>query len=238
MNYLGAFVPPTALPNRLSAAVSKCTQSPSQVAFHPASSRSVTTPTMQQKTKESGKKRAAPTFATDIKGNIVWTLRSATVDNVDAVVELLDEKLPRDLVESMLEDSECCIVCETSVKGRKEGDGFSSVIMGVVLVDVAIGVRDAEKGFESGLVKHAHLITIAVSPDFPEEDGLKKLLLACLKKMKASGVVNVTHSTDNAKRTELLKECLFKSSGQDEFGTPSFTCDLVIENPDPMKKIN
>lgn len=241
MNCSGAFVSPTALPNRISAAVSKCAQSSSPVILRPASTRSVSTPRMQ-KTKDAprkdGKKRAPPTFATDIKGNVVWTLRSATVDDAESVSNVLEHKLPNDLVESLLEDSDCCIICETSVKGRKEGDGFSSVVMGAVLVDITIGVRDIEQGFEGGLVKSAHLVTLGINPDLPDESALQKMLLGSLKKMKSSGVVKVTHSTDNTSRTELLQDSHFKSSGIDKLEIPSLTCDLIIENPDPMKKLN
>lgn len=187
--------------------------------------------------KDKEKKRAAPTFATDIKGNIVWTLRSGTPNDLDQIQDLTNEILPRELTESILSDSSCCTVCETSIKGTKEGQGFHSAIMGVLLVDLAVAYRDVEKGKESGLIKHGNLVTIIVDPEFPDAETPKKLLLGSMKKMKADGVVDVIHFTTDSKRTELLESCGFNSLGREELDTPKFICDLVMANPDPMKKM-
>lgn len=187
--------------------------------------------------RDKEKKRATPTFATDIKGNIVWTLRSGTPDDLDGIQDVTGEVLPRDLTESILSDSSCCTVCETSIKGTKEGQGFHSAIMGVVLVDLSIAYRDVKQGRESGLVKHGNLVTIAVDPEFPDAETDRKMLLGSLKKMKDSGVVDVIHFTSDSKRKALLEECGFKSLGRDELDTPKYMCDLVMSNPDPMKKM-
>lgn len=201
----------------------------------------VTTPRMQQTKssprKDREKKRAAPTFATDIKGNIVWSLRSGTIDDLDGVQELIQDALPRELTESILSDSSCCTVCETSVKGTKEGEGFHAVVMGVVLVDLSTAYRDIEKGMDGGVIKHGHLLTIAVNPDFPDNETDVKMLLGSLKKMKEDGVVDVVHYTSDQNRIGLLEQCYFKSKGSDEFDTPKFVCDLVMSNPEPKKKM-
>lgn len=187
--------------------------------------------------RDKEKKRATPTFATDIKGNIVWTLRSGTKDDLDEIQNLIDDALPRDLTESILSDSTCCTVCEASVKGTKEGQGFYSTIMGVVLVDLSTAFRDVEKGMDSGLVKHGHLVTVSVNPEFPDQETDKKLLLGSMKKMKTNGVIDVTHFTTDPHRTELLEGCGFKPLGRDELDTPKFACDLTLVNPDPKKKV-
>lgn len=198
-------------------------------------------PCMQQtkpaSKKEKGKKRATPTFATDIKGNIVWNLRSATMEDVDQIYSLVEEVLSRDLVESFVSESPCCVVCEASVKGTKQGEGYFPVVMGIALVDITLHVKDKENPLKSDLTKHGDLVTIAVDSEFPDTEAPKKLLLGSLKKMKDYGVIEVTHQNDNVKRVELVKQCLFKEHGTSEFDIPLFICNLAFENPDPMKKL-
>lgn len=58
-------------------------------------------------TEKSGKKKAPLTFATDLKGNFVWTLRAAGAEDVDDVARLFATTYPRALVESFVVDSEC-----------------------------------------------------------------------------------------------------------------------------------
>lgn len=190
-----------------------------------------------QQTKGKAKKKAPPVFSTDIKGNVVWTLRSASIDDIDAVYPLVEHLLPRDLVESMIGDSNCCTICESSIKGSKEGEGYRSVIMGVVLVDLNIGARDLAKGLEGGIVKYGELVTLVLDEDFPDKDALKKMLLGSLKLMKDDGVITVEHCNENPQRQELITNCLFKKAGMSSLAFPKFVCKLSAENPDPMKKI-
>lgn len=188
--------------------------------------------------RDKEKKRAAPTFSTDIKGNVVWTLRSATDEDVEALYPLVEERLSQPLVELLVSDSSCCMVCEASIKGTKEGEGFYPVIMGVVLVDITSYLSDETDGLPIEKVdKHGHVVTVFVDPDFPDSAAAKKLLLGSLRKMKEYNVVEVTHDTDDPARIELLKQCLFKANGKNEEEIQSFKVDLKNQNPDPLKKI-
>lgn len=202
--------------------------------------RTCVTPRMQQTKsakKEKGKKRATPSFATDIKGNIVWTLRSATNDDIDDIFNLVEHLLPRDLVKHMISNSPCCTVCEASVKGTKEGEGYSPAIMGVVLVQISLHAKNLDNIDDDAMTKHGEIITIVVDEDFTESEAAKKMLLGSLKKMKNYGVIEVTHNTNQPDRTDLVKQCLFKEHGTNEFDTPTFLCNLAFENPEPMKKM-
>lgn len=187
-----------------------------------------------QKKKAQAKKKAAPVFALDMKGNFVWTMRSATPEDQDGVVACIgSSSIPDFMVSSFLEDSPCCIVCEVSVKGTKEGEGYKTKIMGAAIVDVIVEVKDKSIGFDSGLVKKADILQVVVSPDIPDtEDVRKKLLLGAMKKLKQYGVVSVTHSApDDTNYTDLLKKCNFSLKD----GT--FSANLVTSNPDPQKKL-
>lgn len=187
------------------------------------------------KEKEGGKKKKAPVvFSTDMKGKIVWTLRSATPTDSDAIFPLVEHVLPRDLVDDFLQTSDCCTVCEATIKGTKEGEGFLPKIMGVVLADIN-SYPTNEEGTEFS--KHALLVTIQVDKEFPEEDVAQKMLLGSLKKMKEAKVANVSHSNDHQDRIDILTECLFKQDGKDDLGLPLFVCNLGFENPDPKKKM-
>lgn len=180
------------------------------------------------------KKKAAPVFARDIKGNFVWTLRSAAApQDINAISDLIGPGLPESIVASLVEDSTCCVVCDTSIKGRKESEGYRNVVMGAALVDVAIVLR------ESDIFKQADFITVATHPDLPDGDAVRrKLVLGCLKKMKEEGVSQVTSvvAEENESRLNLLKSCLFKEKSKSE-GRVNLACNLAMENPDPQKKM-
>lgn len=176
-------------------------------------------------------------FGTDIKGNVAWTLRAATPDDLDAVYPMVEDVLTRDLVESFLSMSSCCTICETSLKGTKEGEGFKSVIMGVVLVDLSLGARDVQKGFDAGTAKYGNLVTIFVDSEFPDQSMAKKMLLGSMKLMKEDSVIEVVHCNQDPKRVALVKDCLFKEDGTSALDFPKFVCNLKFENPDPLKKI-
>lgn len=188
---------------------------------------------MEAATKEGKKKKAPIVFSKDMKGNIVWTLRSATAEDTNAIFPLVEKVLTRDLVDNFVSTSPCCVVCEASVKGTKEGEGFAPKIMGVVLVDVNNHFNDES----NPNAKHGYLVTVFVDNDMPDEDAPKKMVLGSLKKMKDYGVVKVIHSNDHQDRIDLITQCLFKQNGKDEFGYPFFECNLRVENPDPQKKL-
>ncbi|PXF41538.1 hypothetical protein BWQ96_08741 [Gracilariopsis chorda] len=179
------------------------------------------------------KKKSAPLFARDIKGNFVWNLRSAAPQDIAGISNVIGPGLPDSIVASLVEDSTCCVVCDTSIKGRKESEGYRNVVMGAALVDVAIVLR------ESNIVKQADFITVAAHPDLPDGDMVRrKLVLGCLKKMKEEGVSEVTSvvAEENESRLQLLKSCLFKEKSRSE-GRVNLVCNLGMENPDPEKKL-
>lgn len=190
---------------------------------------------------KGGKKKSAPplVFAVDMKGNFVWDLRGATAEDASAVSALIGPKFPHAIVSSFIGDSDCCVVCEASVKGTKKGEGYSGRVMGAVLVDVSTEVKDKEEGFKSGLVKKAELLAVVVDSALPSvEDVRKKLLLGAMKKLKTGGVVSISTNLASSEdeKISLLKQCFFKGSTT-EGNRVSLKCNLVAENPDPQKKV-
>lgn len=192
------------------------------------------------KTKESGKKRAPIVFAKDLKGNFVWTLRGATADDVDAITALFKQIYTRELVATFVEYSVGCLtVCEASVKGTKEGEGYSGRVMGAVMLDVSTVLKNIDKGLEGGTKLTAELFATAVHPELPDRENIRtKLVLGSLKKLKQAGVV--TASIDIAEKNEaaieFFADCLFKRKGKED-GRVYMQCDLPRENPEPQKKV-
>lgn len=197
--------------------------------------RRIAPATITMQTKD--KKKPALTFATDIKGNVVWNLRAASVADTDAIANLVADKLPRSLVASFLETTCCSVVCEASAKGGKEDDVYQPHILGVSLVDVTVAVRDIQVGFEGGFLKNGELITIVTTPEMPTDDATSKLLLASMKLLKDDGVVDISHEVDHEDRIALLKESGFKEEGKTDSDLTRLVCDLQLANPDPKKKI-
>lgn len=191
-------------------------------------------------TAEKGEKKKAPVkFATDLKGNFVWTLRTATEEDIDAVGHLFATTYPRALVESFIMDSGCCTVCEPSIKGTKEGEGYKSKIMGAALVDVERKVKDLDAGMDGGLMEFASVMGTMVDEDVPDAEVVrKKLLLGAMKKLKLKGVPRITAYvvSPEQKTIDFLKECLFKKRGEDT-SAADMICDLIATDPDPEKKM-
>lgn len=188
---------------------------------------------MQEGKKSKEKKKAPPTFAVDIKGNFVWTLRSASLDDTQDISRLIP-KLPTSIIESLVGDSACCTVCEASVKGSKEGEGFRGKTMGCALVDVSIQLRG------DAITRRADFISVEVDSNIPKQDDVrKKLVMGSLKKMKAAGVFEVTSEVapENSERIDLLKSCLFTVTENDS-SRVKLVCNLAAENPDPQKKMS
>lgn len=204
-------------------------------------SRQVISASTSKDAAKSGKRKAAPPpiFAVDMKGNFVWTLRGAQADDAAAVAALVGKKFPPAVVASFIDDSECCVICEASVKGAKKGEGYSGRVLGAVLVDIATEVRDKEVGFSSGLVKKGELLAVVVDPVLPSmEDVRKKLVLGAMKKLKDLGAVAVSITVPSSEddKISMLKQCFFKGSTPDG-NRVTLKCNLVAENPDPQKKL-
>lgn len=194
-------------------------------------------PTMRTTPGKSGKKVAPIVFATDIKGNFVWTLRTADVGDVSAISELTGPALPVAMLQSFVEDSPCCMVCEASVKGTKEGEGYGGRVMGAAVVDVRSEVRDKSVGFSSGLVQKGEVVWIGVSDQLPEAGVTKKLALGCLKKMKANGAVEAMATVPvDSPRVDEYTGYGFREVERSG-GRVKLTCNLVATDPDPQKKM-
>lgn len=217
----------------------KCDRSVAHVARTPVmQDRKTSTPSSNKGAKK--KKESPLTFANDIKGNVVWVLRSATTDDIPELVSVLDSALPASMVGNFVEENTCCTVCEVSVKGAKEGSSYTGMIMGGVLVDVTVEVKDPSQGFSGGLVKRGELVTLAVDPRVPDTDDVtEKLVLGSLAKMKKEGVIEVVSlvSEENEKRVALLSKCLFKVKATSR-GRVTMVCRLSNENPNPKKRMS
>lgn len=130
----------------------------------------------------SGKGKKAPPleFAVDMKGKPVWALRSGVAADTQSLCKLGGEVglLGQQFVECMIED---CVVCEASVKGSKAGEGYKGVVLGGVVSDVTMTVRDPDVGFESGLMKRAEILAVETSSALGENaDAIKKTLVGIL----------------------------------------------------------
>lgn len=189
----------------------------------------------------SKKKKVAPVvFATDIKGKPVWKLRSAAKEDTEAAASLVT-RLPSEMVGRFVLDSAGnSLVCDGTIKGTKEGEGYKSRIFGVALVDLENEMRDASAGPDAGFVEAAELITVKVHSDMPDADMVKQqLTLGAMKKLKTKGVVRMRASvprTDQAYIDE-LKSYGF-SGGKTEEDNLILTANLGALNPDPQRKID
>lgn len=208
------------------------------------------TPAMRD---ERSSKKATPlTFARDMKGKAVWSLRAGTADDVAALVALGGDigRFGETLLGAMVtgEADGSCVVCEASVKGSKAGEGYVGKILGATISDIAARVRDPEVGFESGLVKRADLIACEVSKAMQDPEEVRKtLLLGTLKMLKSADVATATKSVaDGDKESiQLYKELGFKTTQQGVSVTKGskakqtvLSASLATINPDPKKRIS
>lgn len=192
------------------------------------------------RTREGGKKKAPIVFAKDLKGKFVWTLRGATADDVDAITALFKQIYTRDLVATFVESSLGCLtVCEASVKGIKEGEGYSGRVMGAVLLDVGTFLKNVEMGLEGGTKLMAEFFGTAMHPEVPGREEVRvKLVLGALKKLKEAGAftASIDINEKNEEAIEFFAGCLFTRKGNED-GRVYMQCDLLQENPEPQKKV-
>lgn len=198
---------------------------------------------MQEKARVTKKKKAPTVFATDIKGKVVWTLRGASPEDTGSVAELVPI-LPREVVETLVEDSEgCTTVCEASVKGTKEGEGYKSRIFGVALADVRLQAKESDEEVEDPtFVKKGELVTVKVSDVMPEGDSVKeKLTLGCMRKLKSAQCVDVftTIKKSSTEYRKTLKGYGFVETPNEDTMDDyiDMTANLGNLNPDPQKRM-
>lgn len=187
------------------------------------------------------KKKVAPVmFATDIKGKPVWKLRSAVQEDVDALSTLIPI-LPTEIISTFVEDSEGgSLVCEGTIKGTKEGEGYKSRLFGIALVDVDNELLDSAKGAEGGFTEAAELITVKVHPDMPDTDVVKQqLTLGAMKKLKTKGIsrMRVLARKDDDRYIKELKQLGFSGSKPVAHDNVMLSANLSMLSPDPQKKI-
>jgi hypothetical protein len=191
------------------------------------------------------KKAAALVFSKDMKGNFVWTLRSANEADAKPACDLGGEVAVymEDLVSSIFAaNHRCSVVCEASVKGTKEGEGFKGVVLGCAMADISISLQDPSTGLSGPFVKRAELLAVSVSKELPDpEDTKRKLVLGCLSKLKKAGVLSVTRSLapDDVDQVAFYEGVGFSGPGKGASKGTAVTLrvDLTSLNPDPMKKM-
>lgn len=197
------------------------------------------------------KKKASKTFALDEKGKPVWKLRTPTPADVEAVLALEGDVglHGASILTGIFEEEDCsCAICEASVKGGKEGEGYRGEILGCALANINLRVKDIKVGFESGLIKDGEVLAITVSNVLPNADEIKRtLLLAALQKMKTNGVAQVTQSvpSDNEEEIGMFKSLGFKviqNADPQVRGSKSrltyLSAQLLAVNADPQKKFS
>lgn len=185
------------------------------------------------------KKVAPVVFAKDLKGNPVWRLRGARLEDVPIATGLI-KTLPDNLVKSFVEDSQgCSLVVEGTVQGTHEGEGYLPRVFGIVLADITARVKDPKVGMTSGFVKDGELIVARVDSVMPDAASVQsQLILGAMKKMKAAEcqTVTVMADKDNKSYIESLKEIGFKEASSDS-DTSELVANLIALSPDPKRKI-
>jgi hypothetical protein len=199
----------------------------------------------------SGKKVTRLQFATDMKGGAVWALREGRPDDVDALVALGGDvgRQGAAVIAALVAGGDGgCVVCEASVKGGKAGDGYTGRVLGAVLADVTMAVRDPAVGFESGLVKRAEVLACTVAPAMMDADAVAKtLLVASLKRLKTAGVSMVTRSIadGDVDGLQACRDIGFKVARQSATEVKGskvkrtiLSAALATINPDPKKRFS
>jgi hypothetical protein len=208
---------------------------------------------LMMRANDSKARKLAPlVFATDSKGNPVWNLRSAVAEDAARICELSIEpsRLGPPVLESLFDGTNVSVVCEASVKGSKDGEGYSGLVLGAVAVDVTTCVRDPAVGFSSGLVKRAEILAAGVDHRMGEIEEVKQaLLLGAMKKMKAAGVVQVRRAVAVDARNADEQIAMYTRIGfaiaaensSESRGSKSSHTVLIAAlgqlNPDPRRKI-
>ncbi|EME29922.1 hypothetical protein Gasu2_60860 [Galdieria sulphuraria] len=166
----------------------------------------------------------------DERGNIIWTLRRATRNDVHFIVSH-SEVLTPSLVESLIENSlESCLVAQIG----EDVVGYSLFAIERVPVDL-------KKGFESPLQTNGLYVASFRLPNVPSEME-NKLVLGSLKMLKQKGclVVSADVAVEDTEKAFLLEKCGFERGNTvEKEGSDfiEFRMNLVACNVDPQKKI-
>lgn len=207
------------------------------------------------RTRSKGEKQKTLNFATDLKGRHLWGLRGVREDDYDKVIEMLGEGFPRDLLESLVNNTKGNLVVEASLKPSPGEDRYRSLITGFTLVDVTKRAFDKELAMETGgakgLEKIGEFINIQVDPRMGDlVDSVKrKAVLGAMKMMKEEGVVTLgAHVVKEnlpfwtslgfvTKSKELDEEELDEQTMEMLSGLERVEADLLTLSPEPQIRI-
>lgn len=184
------------------------------------------------------KKKVAPVvFATDLKGKPVWKLRVATAEDLSPTSELF-EILPEAMISRYLEGG--TVLCEGTIKGAKETEGYKQRIFGAALVSIGDRKKDP-KDSASAWVKYGEVIGVKVHEDMPGSDDVKQqLTLGALKNLKNKGVASVRYVVpeESASYISELREMGFsKAKGKQDSECVELVANLGTLNPSPNRKV-
>lgn len=179
-------------------------------------------------------------FAEDMKGKPVWKLRSATKDDLDTIVALAPH-LPKECVEMFIEDCEgCSVVCEATVKGTKEGEGYLGRVLGAAVVDLSKELKNKnDEDFSGGYQTVAELMTVRVDKVMPDSEDVKqKLAMGCMKKSKARGCteMRVVVNKDQKEQIDELIGYGFEQRSVSDINA-NLVANLLALSPDPQWKM-
>ncbi len=187
------------------------------------------------------KKKTAPVvFATDMKGKPVWKMRSAKEEDLEATAPLFLESLPMEIIEEYIgKEYSQSLLCEGTVKGTKEGEGFKQRIFGAALVFKGERIRDYTDPECEDWDTFGELISVKVHDDMPDKEAVKKTLtLGAMKKLKTEGGTSMLMLVppENQAYINELKEMGFEK-GEKKDECIEMVANLSALNPDPQRKV-
>lgn len=118
-------------------------------------------------------------LATDIKGAVVWDLRTAKVDDIDEISAMAGARIPKEILATLISGGFCMV-------GESGGQLISAS-----LVHTFNFLKDKAKGLAGGLDQGADIVAILALSNAPEEVR-EKTALGSLKKLKSAFVVEAS----------------------------------------------
>ncbi|GJQ08586.1 hypothetical protein GpartN1_g377.t1 [Galdieria partita] len=171
-----------------------------------------------------------PKWPKDEKGDILWSLRRATENDLHFIVSHSNVLTPS-LVKSLIENGlESCMVAQVGED-----------LVGYSLFAIERVPTDPKRGFESPLQTNAIYVTSFRLPSVPIEIE-SKLILGSLKMLKSRDclLVSADVAVGEVERESLLQRCGFQRGKEVEKDGGVFIeyrMNLVASNVDPQKKI-
>ena len=187
------------------------------------------------------KKKVAPVvFATDMKGKPVWKMRTAKEEDLESTAPLFTDSLPMELIEAYIgKENSQSLLCEGTIKGTKEGEGYKQRVFGAALVYKGLRIRDYTEKDSGDWVTYGELIGIRVHNDMPDKEAVKKTLtLGVMKKLKTDGAdsFRVFVPEENDEYFKELKGMGFVK-GRKSDDCIEMIANLATLNPEPLRKV-